>query len=98
MAYDEVIRGEDMRAIIHAAEMPEIIMYDAGCILDLHWKIFLSTNLRRHSVNTNQLPKGRCIDLFHVRTPTRSMCKTIMRPDDPSHDGLFMNVNSLNLL
>ena len=102
MAYDEAIRAEGMRpitrhllrAIIHGAKMPEGIIYDAACTLDLHWKKFLGTNLLRHSVNTNQLPKRRCVDFFHIRTHTRPMCKTIMRPDDPVHEGLFTNVNT----
>ena len=102
MAYDEAVRAEGMRpitrhllrSIMHGAEMPEGIIYDAACTLDLHWKKFLGTSILRFSENTNKLPKRRCVDYFHIRTHTRPMCKTVMRPDDPSHQGLFTNINT----
>ena len=40
------------------------------------------------------MPKRRCVDYFHIRTHTRPMCQTVMRPDDPSHNGLFDNINT----
>lgn len=102
MAYDEAIRAEGMRpitrhllrAIIHGAKMPAGIIYDAACTLDLHWKKFLGTSLLHHSMNTAQLPQRRCVDFFHIKTHTRSICQTIMRPDHPSHEGLFVDINT----
>ena len=102
MAYDEAVRAEGMRpitrhllrSIMHDAKMPDGIIYDAACTLELHWRKFLGTAFLRHSNNTDKLPQRRCVDYFHIRTHTRPMCQSIMRPDDPSHEGLFDNINT----
>ena len=34
------------------------------------------------------------IDRFHVKNQKRPMCKTIMRPDHPSHNNIYTSINT----
>jgi hypothetical protein len=102
VAFDEAIRSEGMRKVTrhllrvikHGGELPPALLYDAACSLKLHWQRWRGTQYLENSIDTAQLPYYLAIDKFHQPNHVRSMCKQIMRYDDPSHDGIFAGINT----
>jgi hypothetical protein len=102
VGYTEAVKAEGMRSItrhilrmiIHGCLMPDALMYDCACTLKLHWNKWLGTDMLKLSNLTERLPNHLALDNFHQRTHSRTMCKSIMKSDHPSHEGRFTGLNS----
>jgi len=75
--------------------LPTAMCYDCACTLKLFVeKHFGSDNLKSTEFTGFLTSLTMAIDRFHVKNHKRLMCKTVMRPDDPSHKDIYNSINT----
>lgn len=81
--------------ILRFGELPTTMCYDCACTLKLFiQKHFGSDDLRSTEFTKFLTSLTMAIDRFHVKNHKRLMCKTVMRPDDPSHNDIYSSINT----
>jgi len=81
--------------ILRFGDLPTAMCYDCACTLKLFIrKHFDSDDLRSTDFTKFLTSLTMAIDRFHVKNHKRHMCKTVMRPDDPSHNDIYSSINT----
>ncbi|CAF1560144.1 unnamed protein product, partial [Didymodactylos carnosus] len=102
VGYDEMPMAEGMRRvlrhimrILQYGHLPDAMCYDTACSLSLFIEKHYNTpNLLASSRTKFFKDMDMAIDRFHVKNHVRHMCQGRMRPDDLSHGGRYMNINT----
>ena len=81
--------------ILRFGELPSAMCYDCACTLKLFVRKHFGTDNMKATDFTEFLSSlSMAIDRFHVKNHKRHMCRTIMRPDDPSHNNIYDSINT----
>lgn len=76
-------------------KLPNAMCYDCACTLKLFIEKHFGTDELKSTEFTQFLPSlNMAIDRFHVSNHKRAMCKTVMTPDHPCHNGVYESVNT----
>ena len=82
-------------SILRYGPLPSAMCYDCACTLKLFInKHFGSDDLKSTDFTEFLTSLTMAIDRFHVKNHKRPMCKTVMRPDHPSHNDIYSSINT----